>query len=66
MQCNSKRLSFVKVMRFFRVAYVQGEMAERLNAAALKAVVPATVPWVRIPLSPPFIHLILYADPQRT
>lgn len=53
-------------MRFFRVAYVQGEMAERLNAAALKAVVPATVPWVRIPLSPPFIHLILYANPQRT
>ncbi len=31
-------------------------MAEWLNAAALKAVVPATVPWVRIPLSPPFIH----------
>ena len=32
-------------------------MAERLNAAALKAVVPATVPWVRIPLSPPFRNL---------
>ena len=31
----------------------RGEMAERSNAAVLKTVVPATVPGVRIPLSPP-------------
>ena len=37
-----------------------GEMAERLNAAALKAAVRATGPWVQIPLSPPFIYLNLY------
>lgn len=35
-------------------------MAEWLNAAALKAAVRATGPWVQIPLSPPFIILILY------
>ena len=32
-----------------------GEMAEWLNAAALKAAVRAIGPWVQIPLSPPFI-----------
>ncbi len=37
-----------------------GEMAEWLNAAALKAAVRATGPWVQIPLSPPFITLNLY------
>lgn len=35
-------------------------MAEWLNAAALKAAVRATEPWVQIPLSPPFIIWILY------
>ena len=32
-------------------------MAERLNAAVLKTVDRAIGPWVRIPLSPPFIVL---------
>jgi hypothetical protein len=31
-----------------------GEMAERLKAHAWKACVRASVPWVRIPLSPPY------------
>ena len=31
---------------------MNGEMAERSNAAVLKTVVPARVPGVRIPLSP--------------
>ena len=30
-----------------------GEMSERFKETVLKTVVPATVPWVRIPLSPP-------------
>jgi hypothetical protein len=32
-----------------------GEMAEWLKAHAWKACVRETVPWVRIPLSPPYI-----------
>lgn len=31
----------------------KGEMAERFKAAVLKTAVVATLPWVRIPLSPP-------------
>src|SRR5579872_1810332 len=31
-----------------------GEVAERLNAPVLKTGVPARVPWVRIPPSPPY------------
>jgi hypothetical protein len=34
-------------------------VAEWSNATALKAVVPARVPWVQIPPSPPFIDLFL-------
>ena len=34
-------------------------MAERLNATVLKTVVRATGPWVRIPLSPPFIFRLI-------
>ncbi len=30
-----------------------GEMTEWLKVTVLKTVVPETVPWVRIPLSPP-------------
>src|SRR4051794_15043761 len=33
-----------------------GEMAEWLKAHAWKACVRETVPWVRIPLSPPFLR----------
>jgi hypothetical protein len=36
-----------------------GEVAEWLKAAALKAVVRATVPWVRIPPSPPLLLKLL-------
>ena len=32
-----------------------GEMAEWFKAHAWKACVPSQVPWVRIPLSPPFL-----------
>ena len=32
----------------------RGEMSERLNEHAWKACVGETLPWVRIPLSPPF------------
>jgi hypothetical protein len=32
---------------------VYGEMAERFKAAVLKTAVVVTLPWVRIPLSPP-------------
>ena len=32
----------------------RGEMSERLNEHAWKACVGVTLPWVRIPLSPPF------------
>jgi hypothetical protein len=39
-----------------------GEVAEWSNAVALKATVPARVPWVQIPPSPPFIgiNLMIY------
>ena len=33
----------------------RGEVAERLKALASKANVRETVPWVRIPPSPPFL-----------
>ena len=39
-----------------------GEMAEWLKAHAWKACVRETVPWVRIPLSPPLIPDISYCD----
>src|SRR4051812_20624223 len=32
-----------------------GEMAERFKAAVLKTAVGASLPWVRIPLSPPLL-----------
>ena len=32
-------------------------MAERFKAHAWKVCVPSQVPWVRIPLSPPLIHV---------
>src|SRR5882724_5854672 len=38
-----------------------GEMAEWLKAHAWKACVRETVPWVRIPLSPPFLR---HSSPQ--
>ena len=34
-----------------------GEMAERFKAPVLKTGVAAMPPWVRIPLSPPFIGI---------
>ena len=37
--------------------YSTGEMAERFKAQAWKACVLSKVPWVRIPLSPPFLEL---------
>ena len=36
------------------ISLLAGEMAERLKAHAWKACVRASVPWVRIPLSPPY------------
>src|SRR6516162_9405000 len=44
--------------RFMRRQY--GEMAEWLKAHAWKACVRETVPWVRIPLSPPLYCSFLY------
>ena len=35
-----------------------GEMAEWFKAHAWKVCVPSQVPWVRIPLSPPFITFL--------
>ena len=35
-----------------------GEMAERLKATVSKTVVPAMVPGVQIPLSPPYFHRV--------
>jgi hypothetical protein len=40
------------ILRSQTTGILTGEMAERSNAAVLKTVVPATVPGVRIPLSP--------------
>ena len=34
-------------------------MAERFKAHAWKVCVPSQVPWVRIPLSPPFLNSFL-------
>ena len=42
-----------------------GEMAERLNAAVSKTVIPVTVSGVRIPLSPPYVILSEAKDPPR-
>ena len=38
----------------YHVSTKDGEMSEWLKETVLKTVVPATVPWVRIPLSPPY------------
>ena len=36
-----------------------GEMAERFKAHAWKVCVPLKAPWVRIPISPPFLNFFL-------
>ena len=41
-------------------------MLERLKRIVLKTIVPATVPWVRIPLSPPYVKVqVLARSPVR-
>ena len=44
----------------------RGEMSERLNEHAWKACVGATLPWVRIPLSPPFSRALSWRRPDLT
>jgi hypothetical protein len=39
---------------------IYGEMTEWLKVAVLKTAVPETVPWVRIPLSPPDVTFFLF------
>jgi hypothetical protein len=39
-----------------------GGMPERSNGAVSKTVVRASVPWVRIPLPPPAIHIIIDSE----
>jgi hypothetical protein len=48
-------------MREFRICQQRGEVAEWFKAAVLKTAVRESVPWVRIPPSPPIDpHLLLF------
>ena len=52
-------LIFVALKLLFIVLLIFGEMAEWFKAHAWKVCVPSKVPWVRIPLSPPFFNFNL-------
>src|SRR6476469_4319827 len=57
----ARRRSLAKIVMALQDK-ASGEMAEWLKAHAWKACVRETVPWVRIPLSPPRCSEISYLD----
>ena len=54
-----------RTMRTARHGSVDGEVAEWLKAHAWNACVRETVPWVRIPLSPPASNVLILNDKYR-
>ena len=61
-QAGPMRVEFTSAVPLYIKCFVTGGMAERLKAHAWKACVRESVPWVRIPLSPPKFPGILRAQ----
>src|ERR1700743_10758 len=62
--CGTGRRSLAKVRARLQEKASVGEMAEWLKAHAWKACVRETVPWVRIPLSPPYLKILGRMPPR--